>query len=236
VPGKPEAVLAWVKANSPALAKLRSAGGITGDYEGTGAIEYGAFYFGRTKPGYIESEELFIVGSAGEDGSTVLRAETHVSWIGENGVLPALSEGGPTPDPCLGYEPSAPPERATEPTSHAKTPDWRCASPTPSCATLVVRVAAVGCDEETTEGRECPAYPEETATLRIAKLGSRPRCRLEQTRCWGKVLGNWYTKEHKVHLAPGRYGITLRGYKLPAKSVVARAGQELEVKLEIERM
>ena len=28
----------------------------------------------------------------------------HVFWIAENGVLPLLSEGGPTPDPCLDYK------------------------------------------------------------------------------------------------------------------------------------
>ena len=57
------------------------------------------------------------------------------------------------------------------------------------CGTLVIRV--YGVDELPVPGQPEPPprrVPDEGGPLRIAKLGSGPRCETALPRCWGKVL------------------------------------------------
>jgi hypothetical protein len=73
--------------------------------------------------------------------------------------------------------------------------------------------------------------------------GQGPRCdNGKLPRCWGKVLGNWYTEAHKVRVTPGHYGIadlesdspTARLVPLSfSKEVMVNAGQTLEVTLDV---
>ena len=61
-------------------------------------------------------------------------------------------------------------------------------------------------------------------------------------RCWGKVLGNWYTEAHRVRVAPGHYGIAALESAEPtgevlgrseSEEVSVRAGQTREVTLRV---
>jgi hypothetical protein len=127
--------------------------------------------------------------------------------------------------------------------AHAKKPDWVCSTTASNCATLVVHVDAVGgCPPG---HPECPSVPEETKALRIAKLGSAPRCKPELQRCWGTVLSSWQTVEHKLRVAPGHYGVAVipsvssrGGGSLDgalSKEVTVSSGEEREIMIGIRR-
>ena len=119
-------------------------------------------------------------------------------------------------------------------------PSWVCSSSATECATLIVHTW------ERAEGKGLHFYLREEGALRIVKLGSGRRCGPHPhqgvyPRCWGKALGNWYTDEHTLRLAPGRYGIAeiesatptariLR--KSTSKEVTVRARQTVKVRVE----
>jgi hypothetical protein len=125
-----------------------------------------------------------------------------------------------------------------------KKPPWLCSAHASRCATLIVHLEGFGCGHPTpgeAGERERPCrYPEELPALRVSKLGSGPRCPDERPRCWGEVLGNWYTEHHKVYVAPGHYGIAALESAEPTAEVLGRseseevmvtAGETLEVTL-----
>jgi hypothetical protein len=125
--------------------------------------------------------------------------------------------------------------------AHLKKPHWLCGAKASQCATLIVHTRLVGCP---LAHRECRPQPlRNPKALRISKLGSGPRCdNGKLPRCWGKVLGNWYTEAHKVRVTPGHYGIadlesdspTARLVLLSfSKEVMVSVGQTLEVTLDV---
>ena len=125
--------------------------------------------------------------------------------------------------------------------AHVQKPHWLCGATASECATLIVRTRLVGCPLVT---GECQPQPlRNPRVLRISKLGSGSRCdNGKLPRCWGTVLGNWYTKGHKVRVAPGHYGIAALVSDSPtarlkfrsfSQEVMVSAGQILEVTLPI---
>ena len=125
--------------------------------------------------------------------------------------------------------------------AHVKKPHWLCGARPSECATLIVHTRLVGCPLVT---GECQPQPlRNPKALRISKLGSGPRCdNGKLPRCWGTVLGNWYTEAHEVRVAPGHYGIAALESDSPSARLVHRsfsqevtvsAGQTLEVTLPI---
>jgi hypothetical protein len=124
--------------------------------------------------------------------------------------------------------------------AHVKKPHWLCGAKASECATLIVYLRLVGCP---LANGECQPQPvTNPKALRISKLGSGPLCTSRLPRCWGVVLGNWYTEAHKVRVAPGHYGIAALESDSPtartkhrseSKEVRVSAGQTLEVALDV---
>ena len=85
-----------------------------------------------------------------------------------------------------------------------------------------------------------PKKPEGPAHIETGVRAALRKGRLP--RCWGAVLGNWYTEAHKVLVAPGHYGIAALESDSPSarllhrsfsQEVTVSAGQTLEVTLPI---
>ena len=101
----------------------------------------------------------------------------------------------------------------------------RCPAQTPKCATLIIKVYALGGIRNAPKG----GTPSEYARLLINKLGPE-----------GDVQSTTFTRDHKLRVAPGRYGIAdVEGLEgggpgtrvFASKKVSASADQTVEVTL-----
>ena len=116
------------------------------------------------------------------------------------------------------------------------------------CGTLVIRVYGVVELEEPEEPERPPRrILDDGGPLRIAKLGSGPRCETALPRCWGKVLRSMQTGRYTLRVSPGRFGIAALEAAEPggdwsypgapvytAKEVTVDAGQTVEATLQID--